>query len=189
MKDEPMQSPDPVAHPDEEKWAGWMRRAQEGDESCYRKLLEEVGNVIEKILASRLGPVEFLEDIVQDSLLAIHQARHTWNPAKPFRPWMFAIVRYKSIDALRKRRTREIREDAFSRDAGAAGERVAYGGDAILEGRQLFQDLKPQYREALILTRIVGLSIGEAAQRCGISQVAMKVRVHRALKALAQALE
>ncbi|HSH13709.1 MAG TPA: sigma-70 family RNA polymerase sigma factor, partial [Desulfurivibrionaceae bacterium] len=180
---------DSITPADEEKWAGWMRRAQEGDESAYRKLLEELGGAIENFLASRLGRVEFLEDIVQESLLAIHQARHTWDPARPFRPWMFAIVRYKSIDMLRRRTTRSQHEEPLADDAQDGQQQVAYGGESILEGEQVFQDLKPQYREALILTRIVGLSIAEAAEQCGVSEVAMRVRVHRALKDLARTLE
>lgn len=174
---------------DELNWSNWMRLAQEGDDASYRKLLEELSIVIAKYLHSRMGPLEFIDDIVQESLLAIHQARHTYDPSRPFRPWLFAIVRYKSIDMLRKRETREKLETIQARDSALGEQQVAHDGESIQEGLQLFHGIKPQYREALVLTRIVGLSIREAAEQCGISHVAMKVRVHRALKALARELK
>lgn len=177
---------------DELQWAEWMVRAQAGDEDSYRRLLEAIGNAIEHYLRSRFGPLEYLEDIVQESLLAIHQARHTYNADRPFRPWMFAIVRYKAIDMLRKRNVRRDVNGEATQDEqqhlldGQASEDNAEG---LLESAELFQRIKPPHREALILTKLAGLSNREAADRAGVSEAAMKVRVHRALRELRNLLK
>jgi RNA polymerase sigma factor (sigma-70 family) len=167
---------------DERQWSEWMQQARNGDESSYRQLLESLGDVIERYLRRRFGALDFLEDIVQESLLAIHQARHTYAPDRPFRPWMLAIVRYKAIDLLRKKNVRQDL-DRVERDPPEQHS-LEDGAEALLESEQLFQGIKPSSREALILTKVAGLSNLEAAQRLGVSEAAMKVRVHRALKEL-----
>ena len=92
---------------DEHRWSALMVNAQAGNESDYRQLLKELAIVIQKFLRSRFGYHHFIEDCVQEALIAVHQARHTYDPQRPFRPWLFAIVRHKAIDNLRKQRTRE----------------------------------------------------------------------------------
>ncbi len=77
-----------------------MVNAQAGNESDYRQLLKELAIVIQKFLRSRFGDHHFIEDWVQEALIAVHQARHTYDPQRPFRPWLFAIVRHKAIDNL-----------------------------------------------------------------------------------------
>jgi RNA polymerase sigma-70 factor (ECF subfamily) len=177
---------------DELKWSEWMKRAQAGDEDSYRRLLQALGVAIESYLRNRFGPLDYLEDIVQESLLAIHQARHTYDADRPFRPWMFAIVRYKAIDMLRKRNVRQ-NVSAASTDDEQQGlmERQASDDNAegLLESVELFQRIKPPYRQALILTKVAGLSNREAAGRVGVSEAAMKVRVHRALNELRDLLK
>lgn len=178
---------------DELQWSEWMGRALEGDEDSYRLLLDALGKAIEHYLRSRFGALDFSEDIVQESLLAIHQARHTYATDRPFRPWMFAIVRHKAIDMLRKRKARpdldnrgspgqeqpSVLEDHATNDSA----------EALLESAQLFNGIKPQSRQALLLTKVEGLSVKEAAERLSVSEVAMKVRVHRALQELRSQLK
>ncbi len=164
-------------------WSELMGQAQQGDEESYRQLLSALGKVIENYLRKRFGSLEFLEDMVQESLMAIHQARHTFIAGRPFSPWMFAIVRHKAIDMLRKR---NLHQGLNSWQAGVQvkpGDQVA-GAEALLEGVQLFKGLKLKSRQALILTKVIGLSVREAADKLGVSEVAMKVRIHRALQEL-----
>jgi len=170
---------------DERQWSEWIQQARNGDESSYRQLLESLGEVIERYLRRRFGALDFLEDIVQESLLAIHQARHTYTPDRPFRPWMLAIVRYKAIDMLRKRNVRQ-HGGWVEKETNRPSEQHSLedSAEALLESEQLFQGIKPASREALILTKVAGLSNLEAAERLGVSEAAMKVRVHRALKEL-----
>ncbi len=169
-----------------------MRRAQAGDASAYARLLSELGNAIAGYLYHRFGPVSFAEDCVQECLIAIHEARHTFILGRPFRPWLFAIVRNRAIDMLR-------RQQAYSRLFSAGLDDVEGVAVSALESAEheirvtsagsLFASLNPQQREALTLTKLLGFSIAEAAGRLGISQTAMKVRVHRATRAAAKMLE
>ena len=89
---------------DELRWAALMCSAQAGHEAAYRLLLEELSEVINRYLCSRFGHHHFIEDSVQDTLVAIHQARHTYDQRRRFRPWLFAIVRHKAIDTLRRQK-------------------------------------------------------------------------------------
>ena len=175
---------------DEALWSLWMTQAQQGEEKSYRLLLDALAHVIEKYLRGRFGALDFLEDCVQECLLAIHQGRHTYNAQRPFRPWMFAIVRHKVIDMLRKRKVRQrVFDDSEEAQSSIHNHPdVAGGVDHVIQSGEVFHGLTPQFRQALILTKVVGLSMREAAQKIGVSEVAMKVRVHRAMNELRKEL-
>jgi RNA polymerase sigma-70 factor (ECF subfamily) len=174
---------------DEHRWSTLMVSAQAGNESDYRQLLKELANVIQKFLRSRFGHHHFIEDIVQEALIAVHQARHTYDPQRPFRPWLFAIVRHKAIDTLRKQRTREKIIDHYKSEQEILSQAGNQSSSEIefSEGR-LLASLSTQHREVLVLTKIIGYSIAEAAEKLGISESAVKVRVHRAIRRLQQSL-
>jgi len=174
---------------DEHRWSALMVNAQAGNESDYRQLLKELAIVIQKFLRSRFGCHHFIEDWVQEALIAVHQARHTYDPQRPFRPWLFAIVRHKAIDNLRKQRTREKVIDHYKSEQEILSEAGNQSSSEIefSEGR-LFASLSTQHREVLVLTKIIGYSIAEAAEKLGISESAVKVRVHRAIRRLQQSL-
>ena len=166
-------------------WSAWMAAAQRGDQASYARLLDELGHVIAAYLRSRFGALEFLEDCVQECLMSIHAARHTYDAHRPFRPWLFAIVRHKTIDMLRSRR-------AYTSMLAEQTEAASPHGPSIyaeIEADQLLKGLAPKYSQALTLTKIVGLSIAESAGKLGISESAMKVRVHRGLGAMRKLLE
>lgn len=90
---------------DELRWSQMMGQAQLGDERGYAQLLEELGDAIAAFLNSRFGPIDLIEDCVQECLIAIHSARHTYDTKRLFRPWFFAIVRNRTIDLLRSQRS------------------------------------------------------------------------------------
>ena len=175
---------------DESRWAALMCRAQAGSESDYRTLLTELSIVIDRYLRSRIGHHHFIEDCVQEALIAIHGARHTYDPRRPFRPWLFAIVRHKAIDALRQLRNQRTVIDRHRQATVPESEGTspddADGGAAV---GWLMQLLPADHREAIRLTRIEGLSTADAAARLCISESALKVRVHRAIRRLARLLE
>ena len=165
-----------------------MVSAQAGDESDYRQLLQELAKVIQKFLRSRFGDHHFIDDCVQEALIAVHQARHTYDPQRPFRPWLFAIVRHKAIDTLRKQRTREKVVDHYKSEQEILGQTADPSSSELeLEGR-LLESLSTQQREVLVLTKIMGYSIAETAEKLCISEGAVKVRVHRAIRRLQQSL-
>ncbi|MEO8467680.1 MAG: sigma-70 family RNA polymerase sigma factor [Gammaproteobacteria bacterium] len=163
---------------DERRWSQFMAAAHRGDSRLYERLLGELASVIAAYVRSRFGALFYAEDCVQECLIAIHNARHTYDPKRPFRPWLFAIVRNRTVDLLRRSyasdRVREIAGDLH---------RVAPDPRAELEAGEIFVGLKPEFSRALILTKILGCSINEAAQRSGISATAMKSRVSRAIRA------
>ena len=178
---------------DEQRWSAMMASAQGGDEAQYQQLLTELSTVIQRYLISRLGPHEFIEDCVQESLLAIHNGRHTYQPSRPFRPWLFAIVRNKSIDLLRKRNSYENAvamqaDEVHYGENNPADHSVQELDDAITQGR-LIEALAPPFKQAIVLTKLFGFSNAEAAEKLSISETAVKVRVHRGIAKLKSLFE
>ena len=153
-----------------------MARANAGDADVYAKLLEEIGAVMARYLRRHFGESDFIEDCVQECLLAIHRARATYDPDRPFRPWMFTIVRHKAIDLLRRRGTSQRYEAQEGRDAETA---AMADPTAALEAAEALQGIAREYRDALIMTKLQGHSLAEAAGYAGVSVTAMKSRVHR----------
>lgn len=175
---------------DELRWSSLMTGAQAGNESDYRQLLNELADVIDRFLRSRFGNYHFIEDCVQEALIAVHQARHTYDKKRPFRPWLFAIVRNKAIDFLRQQRTRDKALDHFQTEQeilGQPGSQTVSRGD-LAEGG-LLELLPRQHREVLVLTKVIGFSMAEAAEKLGVSEGAVKVRVHRAIGKLRKLLD
>jgi len=177
------------ANSDESRWAVLMTSAQGGGEDDYRQLLTELTHVIKYYLLSRIGQQHFVEDCVQESLIAIHQARHSYDPRRRFRPWLFAIVRHKTIDTLRRQRNQQKLEQLQNEHELQCGQ-VSAGDieNSVTQGR-LMARLSPEHREVLTLTKFIGLSTAEAAKQLQISEGAVKVRVHRAIASLTRLLE
>jgi RNA polymerase sigma-70 factor (ECF subfamily) len=173
---------------DDRRWSALMLLAQRGDGEAYAQLLTETSEAIAGYLVHRFGRPHFTEDCVQESLLALHRARHSFRPELSFRAWLFAIVRHKAIDFLRRDRaeSRYLDRDIADHEVAA----VEVPPDSVVDGNgaALLMKLKPVHREALTLTKVCGLTHAEAAARIGISESAMKVRVHRAVRAAASLL-
>jgi RNA polymerase sigma-70 factor (ECF subfamily) len=171
---------------EEARWSEWMVRANAGDAEAYATLLGEIGGVIEQYLRRRFGESDFIEDCVQECLLATHRARASYDPARRFRPWMFTIVRHKAIDMLRRRGTR-YRHEAEER---GSEEPLAPNADpaVALQVAEALLGLAPEYRAAVLMTKLEGRSLDEAAHRAGVSVTAMKSRVHRGIKQMRRLL-
>ena len=173
------------AENDEQRWAAMMVRAQSGCEAEYRQLLQELSDVIARYLCSRFGHHHFIEDCVQDSLVAIHEARHTYDACRKFRPWLFAIVRHKAIDTLRRQRSHE---QLIDQQKGVQSlQEQALGGNQLedqLIKFNLINALSPEHRDAITLTKLKGYSTAEAAAQLCISEGALKVRIHRGIRRL-----
>lgn len=172
---------------DEARWSRWMAQAQRGDEQAYRKLLHELKDTIAAYLHSRFGQIEIVEDCIQECLITLHEARHTYDAARPFRPWLFAIVRHKTIDILRRQQAYSKALEKMSADKQELLQRSDMND--VVAGARIFKALNTSQREALTLTKVLGLSVAEAASNVGISETAMKVRVFRAVGATRKMLE
>jgi RNA polymerase sigma-70 factor (ECF subfamily) len=127
-----------------------------------------------------------VEDLVQETLLAIHLQRGTYDPAVPVDRWVLAIARHKLIDLWRRRGRREARHTAL--DDLPEGTLPAVWDElpAQRDLATLLGALPRAQQEAITLTKLEGLSAAEASQRSGVSVSALKVRVHRGLKRLAE---
>ena len=157
-----------------------MARAQAGDREAYRVLLEEISPIVLGWLRRWLTDAEDLADVYQDTLVHLHRARHTYDPARAFEPWLYAIARNAAADHGRRRRRRRTWETAVDDLPEIPMEEQAFEpalADAL-------RALPPPQREAFTMLKLEGLSVGAAAARAGISPGALKVRAHRAYKAL-----
>ncbi|MFW2353928.1 sigma-70 family RNA polymerase sigma factor [Hydrogenophaga sp.] len=164
----------------------WLR-AQQGDEVAYREALEKIALRIRGFLRRRMQSTpDDIEDLVQETLLALHLQRGTFDPTLPVSAWVTAIARHKLVDLWRRRGRRDGLHDALDDvdEALLAAEPVEDGAPRDLE--RLLQELPDVQRQAIVLTKIEGLSVTEASMRTGISESAIKVQVHRGLKRLAQ---
>jgi RNA polymerase sigma-70 factor (ECF subfamily) len=171
----------------ENDWAVWMRAAMAGDEGAYRQLLVSLAPRLRAVARSRcrsLGaPEDEIEDLVQEILLTIHLKRGTWDQSRPIGPWAAAITRNKLIDVLRRRGrhiTVPIEDFVDSLQAeDRAPELSARDIDSLLAR------LTPQQREIVRSISLNGSSIRETADRLQMTEGAVRVTLHRALKALA----
>ena len=166
----------------ENEWGALMVAAQAGDRGAYHHLLVGLRAWLRRYYAGRLPPA-MIDDATQDALLAIHEKRHTYDPARPFGPWLAAIARYKWIDRLRAMKSgrTEMLTDEFA---------VADHGEAVASAsslERLLSDLKPSQAEVIRLVKLEGLSIEEAAAHTGQSVSLVKVNIHRGLNRLAAA--
>lgn len=157
-----------------------MERAQRGDREAYGALLMDITPALASFLRQRIVDPHEREDVVQDTLMALHRARHTYDPSRPFEPWLFSIARHVLVDHFRRRGVRaacEVLVDVLP-------ER---GGDGDSEGPRLeeaLDRLPPAQRAAFEMLKLEGLSVAAAAARAGTTPSALKVRAHRAYKAL-----
>lgn len=172
---------------DELRWATWMARAQKGDQGVYRSLLEEVGAAIEAYIRVHFGAIDILEDCVQECLMTIHQARHTYDPTRLFRPWLFTLVRHETIDVLRQRQCRVELETTLPDEVGDTGPADHLG--RLIDGINVLRRLSPEHRETVALVKYRGMTTAEAAVTLGLSEPAVKARLHRALIAIRLDLE
>jgi RNA polymerase sigma-70 factor, ECF subfamily len=173
----------------ESQLKGLMIKALGGDERAYREVLGRTSRYLRGYYKTRLPQAARsagdAEDLVQETLMALHLRRHTYDPELPFTPWLYAIARYKLIDYLR--RTRGSVANVSMEDAE---EIVAYddeiASESSLDVHRLLQRLPPKFRTAIRHVKLDGLSVAEAAAQAGISESAVKVNVHRGMKVLAE---
>lgn len=161
-------------------WTRLMAAAQIGDADAYRILMSEIACWLHRYYARRLPPA-MTDDAVQDVLLAIHEKRHTFDPARPFEPWLAAIARHKWIDRLRSLKSQEA--EPLDENIGIPDQ-----SESIIAGstiQQLVSGLKPSQAEAIRLVKIEGYSVEEASRVTGQSVSLIKINIHRGTKRLA----
>ncbi|MCP9229675.1 MULTISPECIES: sigma-70 family RNA polymerase sigma factor [unclassified Mesorhizobium] len=169
---------------DEAELSRLLRAAIAGDERAYADFLHRIAALVRgfarrKIVQGGVDP----EDVVQETLLAIHVKRHTWRDNAPVLPWVYAIARFKLIDAFRRRGRRieveidEIAETFAEPESETVSER---------DVNRALDSLSPAQRSVVSAVSVEGRSIGETAAKFGISETAVRVSLHRGLAAIAK---
>jgi len=166
---------------EEEKYRAWMVAALAGDGVAYRKLLAAVSDNLRVYYQRRLGPAD-AEDLVQETLAAIHSRRGTYNASLPFTAWVYGIARYKIIDVYRRNKRRPTVSIDDVHELFANDEAEAANAKRDIE--KLLAMLPEKQANLLRKVKLEGLSVEQVAARMGMSQSAVKVGVHRALKVL-----
>ncbi len=172
-------------------WSILMARAQGGDREAYRRLLEEITPYLRALAARRHHDPSDVEDAVQDVLLTVHAIRHTYDPTRPFGPWLVAIANRRIIDRLRRQGRARSRETALMAEHETFPAPQANLHEEASDRRALhgaIESLPPGQRVAIRLLKLEEKSLKEAAVASGMSVASLKVATHRALKNLRKLL-
>jgi RNA polymerase sigma-70 factor (ECF subfamily) len=158
----------------------------DGDTAAYHAFLKALSAHLRAYFRKRLTRLpDEVEDLVQESLLAIHNQRHTYDPDLPVTAWVHAIAKYKLIDLLRRRAAKEALHDPLDDAVELLSGADNQGAEARRDLTKLLSRLPDRFRLPIVHTKLRGLSVAETAQLTGMSESAVKVGVHRGLKALA----
>lgn len=168
----------------ESSWGAWMAAAQDGDADAYQRLLRAVLPALRGFVTGRLGDPSSVEDVVQNVLLSLHRARHTYRPERRFEPWFWTIARNAITDAQRSRAVRHQREEPLG-DADVSVEPVDLTRDEISPRLlRALEALPATQRQAVELLHLKQLSVADAAVLAGVTPGALKVRAHRGYQRL-----
>jgi RNA polymerase sigma factor (sigma-70 family) len=155
-----------------------------GDGRAYRAFLGMLASHLRQFLRRRLrSRPDDVEDLVQECLIAVHDKRHTYDVAQPVTPWLHAIARYKLTDHLRRARV-EIASDDLDAEIDLLAEAAQDAADARRDVAKLLAQLPPRQRLPIFHVKLEGLTVAQTATMTGMSASAVKVGIHRGLKAL-----
>jgi RNA polymerase sigma-70 factor, ECF subfamily len=173
-------------------WSALMARAQDGDRDAYRSLLKQVEPYVRSIAARCFNRPIDVEDVVQDVLLTVHTIRNTYDPKRPFGPWLVAIANRRIIDRLRRHTRQKSREIELAAEHETFPDATANLDNATSAELALIgaiDRLPPDQREAIKMLKLKEMSLKEASQASGRSIAALKVATHRAIKNLRHLLK
>jgi RNA polymerase sigma factor (sigma-70 family) len=170
----------------EERLRSLMLQSLAGDAATYRIFLDQLTTHLRSYLRRRLAglPGE-VEDLLQELLLAIHNKRHTYDPKQPLTAWVQAIARYKLVDLLRRRSRSDVLTDPLDEDDQVFATPANDAAEARYDVAKLLRGLPDRQRLPILYVKIEGASVTDTAIRTGMSESAVKVGIHRGLKALA----
>jgi RNA polymerase sigma-70 factor (ECF subfamily) len=158
-----------------------LERAQSGDGEAFRALFSDIGPMITRFVRRRIPDPSEVENVCQETLLAIYKSRHTYEPSRPVEPWIFAIAQNVAAQHVRRHHARASWQEPVG-DVPDSGVEDETG--ATLDLERALRRLSHSQLEAIKATKIEGLSLSEVSARTGASVGALKVRVHRAYEIL-----
>lgn len=167
------------------QWGHNLTLAQRGDKTAYRAFLEAITPFARALARKRVWDQDGIEDIVQDVLLTVHRVRHTYEPGRPIKPWLAAIIARRSIDAMRKRGrigAQEVHNELAYETFADPRANQTEAGDNARTLAHMMDDLTPRQREALELVKLREMSLQDASAQSGQSATLLKVNIHRAIK-------
>lgn len=169
----------------EEQLTLLMAASQRGDREAYEALLEGLRHVVACYVRRRVGATHWVEDVVQDVLLSLHSARHTWNPERPFAPWFYAVLQSRMIDAIRRHKRTATWEEPMDLIPPVVW---AATTEAELIARSDLADamrrLSPAQRVVIARLKLREMSVKDVARETGMSESNVKVTAHRGYAAL-----
>ena len=172
-------------------WSILMAHAQAGEQDAYQRLLEEITPYVRSLAVKCHRNPSDVEDSVQDVLLTVHAVRHTYDPTRPFGPWLVAIANRRITDRLRRQGRSTARETALTAEHETFAAPEANYHESMSAARALreaIQRLPQGQRDAIKLLKLQEMSLKEAATTSGMSVAALKVATHRAIKNLRKIL-
>jgi RNA polymerase sigma-70 factor (ECF subfamily) len=158
-----------------------MQRSQDGDREAFGELVNEIGPVIARFLRRRIADEHEVDDVCQETLLAIYESRHTYQCSRALEPWIFAIARHVGATHYKRYASRASWQELRDELPEAAPQD---SGNLRVRFQQAIAQLPEIQREALVMMKVEGLSVQEASERTGSTVGALKLRVHRAYEAL-----
>lgn len=176
---------EPPAH-QELDWTILMARTQAGDANAYRRLLGEITPYLRARARRFHRDPRDVEDTVQDILLTVHSIRHTYDPSRPFGPWLVGIANRRAFDRLRRQGRQRLHELPLTEEHEGM-QSFAEGDHAPLERRNLEEaiaNLPPAQQRAIRMLKLDEMSLKEVASSTGMSIASLKIATHRALKTL-----
>lgn len=174
----------------EERLRGLLLIGLAGDAAAYHAFLRELAAHLRAFVRRRLARMPHeVEDIVQESLIAVHNQRHTYDSGQPLTPWLHAIARYKLVDCLRRQGSAPLGDDALEEAAQMLQASDSRAAEARRDIARLLELLPERQRLPIVHMKLEGRSVVETARLTGMSASAVKVGVHRGLKALAAKLK
>jgi len=164
-------------------------RSLEGDGGAYEAFLQALTGHLRAFLRKRLARLpDEVEDLVQETLIAVHNQRHTYDAGQPVTAWLYAIAKYKLVDLLRRRARQDVYNDPLDDEHEMLAAEDNDASEARRDLAKLLELLPERQRLPIVYMKLEGLSVVETARLTGMSESAVKVAVHRGLKALAAQL-
>ncbi len=167
-----------------------MRRSLNGDKLAYADLLRETSRFLRPFILKRLGFVDEADDLLQEILISIHKARNTYDGNRPYKPWAYAIAKFRLLDHLRSNYSDRLRQ-AFDFDEleEILPEHVTKTAISYESISREVQELPEKQATILRLMHRDGYTAKEVAEKMGMNESAVKVAAHRAYKTLRNKLE
>ena len=164
-----------------------MAAYQQGDRAAAEALIERVSPQLHRFFLAQVVSRRYADDLLQETWLRIHEARHTYRPGEPVLPWIYAIARHTRVDSYRKVHRTEIREQQVDvlPEASAQGTGSSQSGPDL---EALLQTLPESQREVIVMLKVSEMTLEQVARATSSSVGSVKQKAHRAYQRLRQVL-